>query len=74
MAAIALGVEDIRPHLPKGVAIACENSPEITTISGPKAQVKTALESVSQQWPGTFAKLLSVNMAYHSGNLSHPYF
>lgn len=68
MAAIALGVKEIQPCLPsKDVAIACENSPEITTISGPIAQVKAALENIAKKWPGTFAKLLSVNMAYHSG-------
>lgn len=68
MAAIALGVKEIQPCLPsKDVAIACENSPEITTVSGPVAQVKTALGNIAKQWPGTFAKLLSVNMAYHSG-------
>lgn len=68
MAAIALGVKEIEPCLPsKDVAIACENSPEITTISGPISQVKTALANITKQWPGTFAKLLSVNMAYHSG-------
>lgn len=68
MAAVALGPKDILPCLPSSdVTIACENSPEITTISGSLPQVKAALANITKKWPGTFAKALSVSMAYHSG-------
>lgn len=66
MAAIGLGAEEVRPWLPKDVAVACENSPESTTISGPGDRVKAALSHIAEQKPGTFARLLNVTMAYHS--------
>lgn len=66
MAAIGLGADEIRSWLPKDVAVACENSPGSTTISGPGDRVKSALGAIAEQKPGTFARLLNVTMAYHS--------
>lgn len=67
MAAIGLGAEQVTTYLPENVVVACENSPQSTTISGLKQEVEKALENIAEKRPGTFGRLLEVNMAYHSG-------
>lgn len=67
MAAVGLGAEDVATYLPENVVVACENSPQSTTISGMKKDVEQALLNIAERKPGTFGRLLEVNMAYHSG-------
>ncbi|KAK3348484.1 putative polyketide synthase [Neurospora tetraspora] len=67
MLAVGLGVEGVAPFLEKhqGKAwIACYNSPQSLTISGKKdALIKLADEIKGS---GSFARLLQVDLAYHS--------
>ena len=66
MAAIGLGAFDTSKLLVSGVVIACENSPESTTISGDLDQVELVIEKIKRDSPGTLARVLKVDMAYHS--------
>jgi acyl transferase domain-containing protein len=66
MAAVGLSAADVTPFLRSGVCIACENSPSSSTISGDHEEVKAVLESLTAKMPGVFARLLKVEMAYHS--------
>lgn len=66
MAAIGLGAEQTRPFLCEEVVVACENSPQSTTISGDRDRVEQVVSSIEQSQPGTFARVLKVDMAYHS--------
>lgn len=69
MAAVGLGSEDVSRYLVDGVVVACENSPSSSTISGELPLVKRVLASIKAEQPGTLAKLLKVNMAYHSPHM-----
>lgn len=66
MAAIGLGPKEVAKLLPEGVVIACENSPQSTTISGDRALVEQVVSTIKSVKPDTFARLLKVDMAYHS--------
>lgn len=66
MAAIGLGSHDTRPYLVDGVTIACENSPESTTISGDCNKVDEILVRIQESTPETFCRRLRVKVAYHS--------
>ena len=66
MAAIGLGPSAVSAFLEDGVVIACENSPTSTTISGDLEKVKKVLIRIKVDKPGTLARLLKVDMAYHS--------
>lgn len=67
MLAVGLGAEAIAPFLDKYATnawIACYNSPNSVTVSGDK----TALEALASEikTAGHFARLLQVDLAYHS--------
>lgn len=66
MAALGLGATDASNLLIEGVVVACENSPESTTISGDREKVEKVVSSLKQSGSGTFARTLKVDMAYHS--------
>lgn len=66
MAAIGLGARELAPFLPEGVVIACENSPKSSTISGDRELLERAVSNIKEAKPDTFARLLKVDMAYHS--------
>lgn len=66
MAAVGLGREAVTPFLTEGVVVACENSPESTTISGDREMVFEVVERIKAALPGVLARPLKVNMAYHS--------
>jgi len=66
MAAVGLSATDVLPFLRAGVCIACENSPSSTTISGDKEVLKEVLACLKEERPDVFARLLKVEMAYHS--------
>ncbi|KAK4207791.1 hypothetical protein QBC37DRAFT_454492, partial [Rhypophila decipiens] len=71
MAAIGLGAEHIQQFLAAvdGVTVACENSPSSTTISGDKDRVLEVLKKVQTDHPTVFARMLKVDMAYHSHHM-----
>ncbi|RYP26873.1 hypothetical protein DL766_006584 [Monosporascus sp. MC13-8B] len=66
MAAIGLGADQLRDILREGVTLACENSPESTTLSGGRRAVEEAVLSIQERQPGVFARTLKVDVAYHS--------
>lgn len=66
MAAIGLGAKEVARLLPEGVVVACENSPHSTTISGDRALVEQTVSTIKAVKPDVFARMLKVDMAYHS--------
>lgn len=66
MAAVGLGAQDLAEFLSEGVVLACENSPNSSTISGDSAKVSEVADAIKQKLPDTFVRVLKVNMAYHS--------
>jgi len=65
MAAIGLGYNDIKDRLPHDIEVACHNSSDSSTLSGPTASVSIFVEQLKTE--GIFAKLVNVsNIAYHS--------
>ncbi|KAH7195357.1 polyketide synthase [Fusarium oxysporum] len=69
MAAVGMGARRISEYLADGVVVACENSPESTTISGDAARVAQVVEAIKQDDPNMFARILKVDMAYHSKHM-----
>jgi len=69
MAAIGLGMPEVLPLLRPGVVVGCENSPESVTLTGDSEQVKAVIEDIKAEHPQALARLLRVNVAYHSGKL-----
>jgi acyl transferase domain-containing protein len=71
MLAVGLGVEALTPYLTKygGDAwIACFNSPSSLTVSGRLAALESLKDDI--QADGHFARLLQVDLAYHSELMS----
>ncbi|PQE19486.1 Lovastatin diketide synthase protein [Rutstroemia sp. NJR-2017a WRK4] len=67
MLAVGLGTEAVAPYLEKysgSVWIACFNSPTTLTISGKKPALEALAEDIKTA--GHFARLLQVDLAYHS--------
>ncbi|KAI0534837.1 hypothetical protein GGR58DRAFT_519918 [Xylaria digitata] len=67
MLAVGVGVETVSPFLEKYTGtlwIACFNSPSSLTISGKKPALEALAEEIKAA--GYFARLLIVDMAYHS--------
>ncbi|KAL2060534.1 hypothetical protein VTL71DRAFT_9175 [Oculimacula yallundae] len=69
MAALGLSARDVERFLVPGVVVSCENSQKNTTISGDKCEVEAIVDRVKQE--GFFARLLTVDRAYHSQSLAH---
>ncbi|THV54035.1 hypothetical protein BGAL_0036g00340 [Botrytis galanthina] len=69
MAAVGFGREDVSKYLVDGVAIACENSPDNTTISGDELKIDFVLESITKHNPKAFTRRVKVEMAYHSQHM-----
>lgn len=72
MAAVGLGRQDASKFLNDGVVVACENSPSSVTISGDKVKVLEVIAKVKSESPDTLARLLKVDMAYHSRTFAPP--
>lgn len=70
MAAVGMGAEEVSQFLSDGVVVACENSPDSATISGDSDKVTRVIESIKESSSDTLARLLKVDMAYHSGKCS----
>jgi acyl transferase domain-containing protein len=68
MAAVGLGADEVRPLLPEGVVVACENSPSSTTISGDSDGIDAVIAELKGDQSGReiFARRLHVDKAYHS--------
>ncbi|GLA97323.1 type I Iterative Polyketide synthase (PKS) [Aspergillus tubingensis] len=69
MAAIGLGPKEVRPLLQQGVVIACENSHQSVTISGDTEGVEEVVRRIQEEQPGTFARFLRVEKAFHSHHM-----
>lgn len=70
MAAIGFGRKDVTGFLTDGVTIACENSPESTTLSGDADQIDAVIARIKESHPDVFARRLRVEMAYHSHHMA----
>ncbi|KAF5703239.1 polyketide synthase [Fusarium globosum] len=70
MAAVGMGWQGISKYLTDGVVVACENSPESSTISGDADRVAQVVAAIKQADPDMFARLIKVDMAYHSQHMS----
>ncbi|PHH71960.1 hypothetical protein CDD82_6238 [Ophiocordyceps australis] len=66
MAAVALSSKDVLRFLGTGVGIACENSPISTTLSGHRCELEHVVDRIKSELPETMARLLHVDVAYHS--------
>ena len=66
MAAVGLGEDQLSGILSDRVTLACENSPKSTTISGDRKSVEKAIALIQERKPGVFARMLKVDVAYHS--------
>lgn len=65
MAAIGLSYAQIKDHLPESIEVACHNSFESTTISGPKDDITRFVGELKAA--GIFAKEVQCsNVPYHS--------
>jgi len=69
MAAIGLGVEEVKLYLLPGVVVGCENSPNSTTITGDKRILEKVMDSIRSTHPETLVRALQVDRAYHSRKL-----
>jgi fatty acid synthase, animal type len=69
MAAVGVGYKKLCTMLPEGVEIACHNSADSSTISGPAAKVADFVGKLKSQ--NFFAKEVACsNIAYHSGYIA----
>ena len=66
MAAIGLDMDATSEFLIDGVVIACQNSPNSTTISGNLLELEKVVGAIKMQRPDVLARQLKVDMAYHS--------
>lgn len=65
MAAVGLGYHQIKDKLPPSIEVACHNSKDNCTLSGPTKDMEVYVKQLQDQ--GLFARLVNVsNIAYHS--------
>lgn len=65
MAAVGLGYQSIKNRLPSDIDVACHNSNESCTISGPTKSVREFVEKLKSE--KIFAKMVNVsNISFHS--------
>ncbi|KRT78126.1 hypothetical protein AMK59_7992, partial [Oryctes borbonicus] len=65
MAAIGMGYNQAKTRIPPSIEVACHNSKDNCTLSGPTADMETYVKQLQEE--GTFARLVNVsNIAYHS--------
>jgi acyl transferase domain-containing protein len=70
MGAVGLSAAETQEFLEEGVVVACENSPSSVTISGDADKVAAVLETIRQKKANVLARLLKVDMAYHSHHMT----
>ena len=62
---LGLGYNEIKDRLPPGIQVACHNSGESCTLSGPEKEMQEYIGRLKER--GIFAKLVNVaDIAYHS--------
>ncbi|KAF7158736.1 hypothetical protein CNMCM5623_003900 [Aspergillus felis] len=66
MVAVGMGEASIKPYLPEGVVVACENSLQSVNLSGDKASLAAVVDKVRADTPETFIRYVPVPVAYHS--------
>lgn len=65
MAAVGAGYKTIKSSLPESIEVACHNSKDSCTLSGPAEDMDAFVAKLKAQ--GMFAKLVNVaDIAYHS--------
>lgn len=69
MAAIGMGADEVGGYLQMGVVIACENSPKSVTVAGDTEAVDSMVRGIKESRPDVMARLLQVDMAYHSHHM-----
>ncbi|KAK7602868.1 hypothetical protein V9T40_006842 [Parthenolecanium corni] len=68
MAAIGKGYSQIKDSLPEGIEVACHNSADSCTLTGPVDLVNKFVEKLKKE--GIFARSVNVsNIAYHSKHI-----
>ncbi|XP_065209085.1 fatty acid synthase-like [Planococcus citri] len=65
MAAVGEGYETMKDLVPAGIEIACHNSPNSCTISGPTSMMETFIEQLTEK-KIFVRKVNTANIAYHS--------
>lgn len=76
MMAVGAGKTDIAPLLERVplslgvVQIACINSPSSVTVSGDTDAIAKLQSLIEETYPGTFARVLQVDTAYHSHHMN----
>lgn len=69
MAAVGLSFDEIKNRIPKGIEIACHNSSNSSTISGPKQLITDYVNQLKND--GIFAKEVQCsNIPYHSSYIA----
>ena len=68
MATIDLDMDATSEFSVDGMVIACQNSPNSTTISGNLLELEKVVGAIEKQRPDVLARQLKVDMAYHSRN------
>ncbi|KAG8162941.1 hypothetical protein KVR01_007419 [Diaporthe batatas] len=69
MAVVGMGRDSVVPFLEGDVIVACENSPDSSTISGDQEAVQRIIETIKAEKPDVLARRLKVNTAYHSHHM-----
>ncbi|KAF2645859.1 putative polyketide synthase [Massarina eburnea CBS 473.64] len=69
MAAVGLSWEETAKYLVDGVNIACDNSPNVVTISGDTDKVEAIITNIRTSEPDVMARKLQVDKAYHSEHM-----
>ncbi|GJQ69352.1 hypothetical protein Trydic_g6479 [Trypoxylus dichotomus] len=65
MAAIGVGYNEAKDKIPPSIEVACHNSKDNCTLSGPTEDMEVYVKQLQEQ--GIFARLVNVsNIAYHS--------
>lgn len=72
MAAVGLGREAVQAFLSDSqVGIACENSPDSVTLSGPNEELDRVIQVIKSSPDDIFVRRLQVDKPYHSGKTSN---
>jgi acyl transferase domain-containing protein len=66
MAVVGLGAQDVSEYLTQDVVLACDNSPNSSTISGEASKVGKVVDDIKQKIPDALVRTLKVGIAYHS--------
>jgi acyl transferase domain-containing protein len=65
-AVVGLAAAELAVFLCDGAVVACENSPNSSTISGDALAISEVTERIKREMPEVLVRLLKVDVAYHS--------